>query len=429
MKFKKITIFMLSFLLLTFILTFGSTKANAATASKIYYSLDSSSIKVGQTFNIYVNCENIADLYGASVDFKYDASMLQILNITKGNVFEASGKVYNQVVKTELPDTTGVVSIGLTLKGDIAGFAASGKLFVIQAKALKAGSFNLQTTTDSSKLVANGLNMCVKLADATTGWKIAVDTYDTKKVSITPSFTITGVTTDKSSPIYLGNSVKYTTSVTGSTNTQYKFVAVVNGKSYLLRDFSSPNSFVFKPSGAKNYKVVAYAKNLTTGSIVSKELSLVVSVPPFNITGVTTDKSSPISLGNSVKYTTLVTGSTSTQYKFVAVVNGVPYLLRDFSSPNSFVFKPSGAKNYKVVAYAKNLTTGSIVSKELSLVVSAPFNITGVTTDKSSPISLGNSVKYTTSVTGSTNTQYKFVAVVNGKSYLLRDFSSPNSFV
>ncbi|MGH4052369.1 MAG: hypothetical protein ACREVX_13745, partial [Clostridium sp.] len=144
---------------------------------------------------------------------------------------------------------------------------------------------------------------------------------------------------------------------------------VVNGKSYLLRDFSSPNSFVFKPSGAKNYKVVAYAKNLTTGSIISKELSLVVSVPPFNITGVTTNKSSPISLGNSVKYTTSVTGSTNTQYKFVAVVNGVPYLLRDFSSPNYFVFKPSKAINYTVIAYAKNLTTGSITSKELSITV------------------------------------------------------------
>lgn len=173
MKFKRITNFMISFLLLTSILITGSIKVNAATASRVYYSVDNSSIKVGQTFNIYVNCENISDLYGASVDFKYDSSLLQITGITEGKVFNDSNIPHNTVVTTTIPNNTGIVSIGISLKGNVAGFNGTGNLFVIQAKALKTGTVYLKNTSDSSQLVNNGSNICVKLANATSNEKIS----------------------------------------------------------------------------------------------------------------------------------------------------------------------------------------------------------------------------------------------------------------
>ena len=154
----------------------GSINVDATTASKVSYSLDNSSITIGQTFNIYVNCENVNDLYGASVDFKYDKSMFQILDITQGNTLKNSGKSYNTVINPNVPDTTGIVSMGLSLQGNVAGFNGTGQLFVIKAKALKTGTVNLKTTNDFSQLGSNGMNMCVKLADSA-GGKISVNTY------------------------------------------------------------------------------------------------------------------------------------------------------------------------------------------------------------------------------------------------------------
>lgn len=184
MKLKKMTYFLISFSLFTCMFISSGINANAATLSRVSYSVDNAFIQVGQTFNIYVNCQNISDLYGASVDFKYDATMLNILDITEGEVFTNSGKIHNTVLKTTIPDATGIVSMGLSLQGNVAGFIGNGKLFVIKATALKTGTVNLKTTNDSSKLATNGLNMCVNLANSTADAKIAALTYSNYSFSI-----------------------------------------------------------------------------------------------------------------------------------------------------------------------------------------------------------------------------------------------------
>lgn len=187
MKFKRITYFLLSFSLLLCMFSSSSIKTNAATLSTVSYSVDNTYIQVGQTFNIYVNAQNISDLYGSSVDFKYDTSMLKILDITQGAALASSGKTYNTVIKSTLPDATGTVSMGLSLQDNITGFTGSGRLFIIKAIALKTGTVNLKTTEDSSQLAANNLNMCIKLANSTTDSKITGVTYPNS------SFTITSV--------------------------------------------------------------------------------------------------------------------------------------------------------------------------------------------------------------------------------------------
>ena len=183
MKLKRTTSILISFLILISMLISGSINVDATTASKVSYSLDNSSITIGQTFNIYVNCEKVNDLYGASVDFKYDKSMFQILDITEGNMFKNSGKPYNTVVKTPMPNTTGIVSVGLSLKGNISGFNGTGQVFVIKAKALKTGTVNLKTTNNFSQLGTSGINMCVKLADSSVR-KISVNTYQVLSFNI-----------------------------------------------------------------------------------------------------------------------------------------------------------------------------------------------------------------------------------------------------
>ncbi|HEY8805423.1 MAG TPA: NBR1-Ig-like domain-containing protein, partial [Clostridium sp.] len=222
MKLKRITYFLISFSLLTCMFISSSIKTNAATLSSVSYSVDNTYIQVGQTFNIYVNAQSISDLYGASVDFKYDASMLKILDITQGDVFASSGKAYNTIIKSTLPDTTGTVSIGLSLGGNIAGFIGTGKLFVLKATALKTGTINLKTTNDSSQLATNGLNMCVKLANSTTDAKITGVTYSDSSFAINKAAVLDSVIVSYNFPTTMlpGQSypVKIVLKNTGSDN-------------------------------------------------------------------------------------------------------------------------------------------------------------------------------------------------------------------
>ena len=185
MRLKRISYFLLTFSLLICMFIPSSTRTNATTLSTVSYSVDNTYIKVGQTFNIYVNDQNISDLYGASIDFKYDTSMLKILDIIKGDALVSSGKAYNTVIKSTLPNTTGTVSMGISLQGNVAGSKVSGKLFVIKATALKTGTVNLKTTENSSQLTTTGTNICIKLANSTTNSKITGVTYPNSSFTIT----------------------------------------------------------------------------------------------------------------------------------------------------------------------------------------------------------------------------------------------------
>ncbi len=246
MKLKRITYFLLTFSLLTCMFISSSIKTNATTLSTVSYSVDNTYIQVGQTFNIYVNAQSIIDLYGASVDFKYDTSILKISDITQGVALASSGKTYSTVIKSPLPDTTGTVSMGLSLQGSVTGSNVSGQLFVIKAIALKTGTVNLKTTEDSSQLTTTGTNMCVKLANSTTDTKITGVTYPNS------SFTITS------------------TPPMNSEIVSYNFPAIMlPGQSYPVR-IVVKNTGTDTWTAAKNYKLapVGYSDPFTKYKLV-----------------------------------------------------------------------------------------------------------------------------------------------------------------
>ncbi|GLC29704.1 NBR1-Ig-like domain-containing protein [Clostridium omnivorum] len=154
MRLKKLTAFIACFFLLTSIILTPDLKVQAATTSNIYYTVDSN-VTVGQEFNIYVNAENISDLYGASIDLKYDTTMIKVTSVKVGTAYDGlvstssntSGTGADYFTLSSIDQTNGTVSIAATLLGDThtAGLniTASKSLFVIRATALKAGNLNL----------------------------------------------------------------------------------------------------------------------------------------------------------------------------------------------------------------------------------------------------------------------------------------------
>ncbi|MFT8314000.1 MAG: Ig-like domain-containing protein [Clostridium sp.] len=169
MKLKKITITSMFLLfILSIILPFNHT-VKAAVGSQVSYSFSSSNIQGGQSFDITVNASNVSNLYGASLDFNYNPALIQIKGIDKGNTFKNSGKAVN--IYTPINDTKkGLISFVEVLQGNVSGISAAGtnSLFIIHAKALKAGKIPLKTISDNVKfgMSASGNNICIKLANS-----------------------------------------------------------------------------------------------------------------------------------------------------------------------------------------------------------------------------------------------------------------------
>ena|GEM_PF-2875790 len=275
MKLKRITYFLISFLLFTCIFISSGIKTNAATLSSVSYSVDNAYIQAGQTFNIYVNCQNISDLYGASVDFKYDTTLIKILDITKGEVFTNSGKIHNTVIQTTMPDTTGTVSMGLSLQSNISGFTGNGKLFVIKATALKTGTVNLKTTNDSSQLATNGLNMCVKLANSTTDAKISGVTYSNSSFSINKAVDKDSVMVSNTFPTTMLPGQKYNVQIVVKNTGSETWTAA---KNYKLAPVGYSDPF-------HKYKLVlSPSDNIQPGQTKTFTYSMIAPVTPGTYT-------------------------------------------------------------------------------------------------------------------------------------------------
>ncbi|MGL5151716.1 MAG: cohesin domain-containing protein, partial [Clostridium sp.] len=89
------------------------TKSASAAGEQVTYKLISGDpTKVGGTIEIGVNASGVAGVYGSSVDFKYDPSVIEVTEINKGTAFGSSAV---QVPVKEIKN--GVASLGVTLTG------------------------------------------------------------------------------------------------------------------------------------------------------------------------------------------------------------------------------------------------------------------------------------------------------------------------
>ena len=161
---NKFSLF-LSFLFLFQLISFNSNNtAFAATTPSVSYTVTGET-KIGNTIEIAVNISNVTDLYGGSIDFVYDTSLLEIQSVAKGNIFGSNtvltplgsnGKVEN-----------GQSSFSISLKGDKPGVNGSGTLAIIKAKVLKEGTVKLNTTNSNTPALSlGGDTLRVKLSDS-----------------------------------------------------------------------------------------------------------------------------------------------------------------------------------------------------------------------------------------------------------------------
>ena len=130
----------------------------AAGATSITYSFSKDKIAPGDTFDINVNVSNVEDLYGASIDFKFDQTLFSVVDILPGNVWAGESQ-FNGILEDEI--SSGYFSYYTSLKGNRNGLNKSGTLFVIKAKALKEGNHTFKTISTNDALSVSGNNVWI----------------------------------------------------------------------------------------------------------------------------------------------------------------------------------------------------------------------------------------------------------------------------
>ncbi|MCM0647406.1 hypothetical protein NBE98_03320 [Clostridium swellfunianum] len=382
MKLKKLTAFIVCFLFLLNILELPSFNVKAAGTPKITYSV-SGSVAVGQDFYINVNAENVADLFGADLTLKYDNTMIQIYNdqVKVGDVFAnmVQGDDYSFGVQDATAD--GLATFSLLLgdkhKTGINIDATPKSLFVIKAKALKAGNLALNFVAGDPVVETEKVNSRVKLADSGEG--VINFTIEQKSISIFNApiepVQIKSFIADKVSPQVLGTATTFTATATGGTSLLYQFWVYDGAKWTMVQNYSTKNTFIFNPSAIGNYTVAVYVKDVNSTKALDVSTSVkfsVINTPdPVQLKSFIADKVSPQVLGTATTFTATATGGTSLLYQFWVYDGAKWTMVQNYSTKNTFIFNPSAIGNYTVAVYVKDINS----TKALDVSTSMKFSV------------------------------------------------------
>lgn len=136
----------------------------AATYASVSYSIQGEP-KVGQTIEISVDVSNIQNLYGASVDFVFDPTLLQVESITKGSIFGSKSSLTPLGENGEISLESGQASFVSILNGNQQGVSNNGSIAIIKCRVLKEGNIKIATTTSNNALSQSESTFRVKLAN------------------------------------------------------------------------------------------------------------------------------------------------------------------------------------------------------------------------------------------------------------------------
>ncbi|MEQ8154574.1 MAG: cell wall-binding repeat-containing protein [Clostridiaceae bacterium] len=332
----------LLFFLLIAALPFGSSlRSKAAVDGSVYFSMDKSSLSAGNTFTIYVKAQNISDLYGASFDIYYDCNVIQITNITCGDVF--AGKNITSAKPVD-DGSSGKLSFYSMMMGSTPGVnVTDGTLFVITGKALRGGQLNFPVSSSGTGALSLN-NIRVKLSDSS-GNPITFTSAAFPLTVTAANHRISGA--DRFATAVAVSRNSWTSADNVVLSYAHNFPDALAGVPFaygknapiLLTDMSSTPKVTLdeiKRLGAKNIYILG-----GTGVISSSvEASLKTSYNVIRLAG--TDRfQTAIQIGNEVmKNSTSKTAVLATAYNFpdalsigpYAAMNGIPILFTDSGS-------------------------------------------------------------------------------------------------
>ncbi|AYE33880.1 triple tyrosine motif-containing protein [Clostridium septicum] len=432
---KKISL-MLCFAMLFQIASINVVKTHAAENAKLTYSIKGET-KIGNIVDILVNISNISNLYGGSVDFLYDKSLLEVQSIKTGSIF-GSEKVQTPVEKIE----NGQANLVFTLTGIKDGVKGNGTIAVIKAKILKAGAINLKTTTKNDDLKVNGNNVRVKLVNSNET-AIAYASEEKSISSLGNPVKVTELNVNKSTPQVKGSSITFTAKSSGGSTVLYQFW-IFDGNSWkMVRDYNKSNTFTWNPSKSGNYKVAVYAKDINSNKALDSSKAMnynivdsIGKVDPVKVTELNVNKSAPQVKGSSITFTAKSSGGSTALYQFWIFDGNGWKMVRDYNRSNTFTWNPSKSGNYKVTVYAKDINSNKALDSSKAMnynIVDSigkvdPVKVTELNVNKSAPQVKGSSITFTAKSSGGSTALYQFWIFDGNGWKMVRDYNRSNTF-
>ncbi|MBE0448189.1 MAG: hypothetical protein IBX64_08850, partial [Actinobacteria bacterium] len=216
-------------------------------------------------------------------------------------------------------------------------------------------------------------------------------------------------TTDRASPQLTGTPITITADATGGTELYYKFW-VNDGTGWtVIQDYSTSNTCVWTPTSPGEYKLSVYVKDrdtITNYIDAYGHIGYYKVVDQFVVlNSLTTDEASPQVKDTPITVTANATGGAELLYKFW-VNDGTGWTVaQDYSTSNSFVWRPTTAGEYKISVYVKYryTTKGIDAYGQISYYkIVEPVTINSLIADPDSPQPAGTTITITADATGGT---------------------------
>jgi len=262
------------------------------------------------------------------------------------------------------------------------------------------------------------------------------------------SLTITSLTSNVPSPQARGTSIGLTAVASGGTAPyQFKWWVEIGGVWSVAQDWGGSSTFNWQPTETATYTIAVWARS---AGVTTDEAQAVAQLPyvisrgvssgsgtPLSVTSLTSDRSSPRSVGTTINFTAAAAGGTAPyQFKWWVQSGGVWYVAREWSTSNMLTWQPTTAGSYMVAVWVRNSGVTIDASQALaqmpyviSSVVNspspAPLSITSLTSDRSSPRPVGTTITFAAAAAGGAAPyQFKWWVQSGGEWYVAREWST-----
>ncbi len=236
------------------------------------------------------------------------------------------------------------------------------------------------------------------------------------------------LTADTASPVDKGKTVRFTATVSGGTVLEYQFVVVTYPGGVATYPSPMPayqpsNTFDWTPIADGKHTIIVYAREKGTTFPVQYAKSIYDVKTTLSAVVLTSNLTSPVTVGKTVIFTATATGGAVVEYQFKEGDN----VLRDFSADKSYqVTGAVGTHTITVVARdIHGVDPVATVTFSKSFTVNPTLSDVALTTNPANAVLLGRSITLIATPTGGSNLQYKFMY----GTLVLRDFASSNSYV
>ena len=252
-------------------------------------------------------------------------------------------------------NVTSPQDLGSTVKFTTLASSGTGTLqYQYEVNGTVAQSYSTNSIFNWTPNVEGNYNIKVTVKDANGETATKTVPYTINKPE--SSLEITSAKASLASPQEAGKTIRLSMAAKGEGTVNYRFVAIKDGATSLVRGYKATSYVDWTPTEAGNYTIYFKAKD-STGKEVSKTMNYEITKPAdaLTINSIKASVASPQKVGTAVKFTTDAVSNGSIKYKYwICDPAGDWSLLRGYGVKNYVTWTPSQAGTYVIFVDVKD---------------------------------------------------------------------------